>query len=182
MNNAKFTPGPWKVSGKGPYHVENTHGDNITDPLPMSDYSLRQQQINAQLIATAPEMYDMLNTMLANWGDYNDEDFNAIVKLLEKAKGEKTNLERLNEMDELDRIEFLKINYCPPTKLGASCMDNGCCSTCWHTWLSTCSDQNLIGLNRQGAEGSEKEKKEKELKFKRMERAKTNKKTEKERE
>ena len=165
----RFTPGPWKVSGRGPYHVENRHGNNITDPLPMSDYSLRQQQINAQLIAMAPEMYDMLNTILElienDWGDDKDvKQFytKAISKLLEKARGEKTNLERLNEMSYLSRIEFLKINYCPPTALGAPCMNNGCCNSCWDTWLKTCSDQNLIGLNRQGAEGSEKEKKEKE--------------------
>lgn len=70
MNKPKFTPGPWIVSENGGY-VEC--GQNMVcamqDQDGDRDFDLPATTANAQLIARAPEMYDLLHRMATHKGD-----------------------------------------------------------------------------------------------------------------
>lgn len=59
----QFTPGPWKVirTPSGYDHVRGSNNERISHEV--TDLDLQQDEVkaNAHLIATAPEMYDLLD-------------------------------------------------------------------------------------------------------------------------
>lgn len=68
MNKPKFTPGPWRVVGSHksiiPLYVGQKDGTCICIPAMHDEISH-----NAQLIARAPEMYDLLHRIATHKGD-----------------------------------------------------------------------------------------------------------------
>lgn len=73
----KFTPGPWKISGKE-FHRSVVYTYNNNDGLGDRDGGVatmmtpcnhdKQQLANAALIAAAPDLYEALKLALAAWG------------------------------------------------------------------------------------------------------------------
>ena len=101
MNETKFTKGPWKLSsnpgGPGdqpafPSVIDMSgrpHGEDIV----CSAYGDQDTvKANAYLIAAAPEMYEMLDRLVATyWGQHGggcEQDLRDAKDLLEKARGE----------------------------------------------------------------------------------------------
>lgn len=92
MSEPKFTPGPWRV-GKSIYQsqarVVAEKGGRVSDVFA---YEEDQAHANAALIATAPEMYDLLEWMFKQFDASDSEEMVAlgwkIEELLKKARGE----------------------------------------------------------------------------------------------
>lgn len=86
MTETKFTPAPWEVK-QGKDHKDNytvyTKADNYHIAYVTTDIDDYMQKANANLIASAPEMYKMLEEVL--YGQVAPED---IEQLLKKARGE----------------------------------------------------------------------------------------------
>jgi hypothetical protein len=112
MNTETFTPGNWRramnksrngktVRGLSNCRIENKNGVVIAFTVPQKS---RQEQVaNTNLLATAPEMYEMLNEVASDitlamasypgiedeiWQEILKEDVQKIIKLLKKARGE----------------------------------------------------------------------------------------------
>lgn len=87
---AKFTKGEWWVNNIGKHH-DNPNIDNL-----QICYSLEEECIcdtvyelsDAQLIATAPDMYAMLESIAISMECFHGVDTSAIYELLAKARGE----------------------------------------------------------------------------------------------
>lgn len=90
MSEARFTKAPWRVHNRGKHwnnstleHLEICFGDDgecICDTV--------YEEANAHLIATAPEMYDVLEKLSKR--DTSTDIFNLVLeaeKLLKKARG-----------------------------------------------------------------------------------------------
>jgi hypothetical protein len=65
---ATFTPGPWLAMGKAVY----TESDNPTREILWGGHNTRsasdeEKRANARLIAAAPEMYEALANLVADW-------------------------------------------------------------------------------------------------------------------
>lgn len=100
MCEAKFTKGDWKVHSVGSQFAVgplSNSGDqsygmmNVVAWVEKFDfYDEKQAGLNAHLISTAPEMYDMLEYVMkcAAMQDNLTIDANEISKLLAKARGE----------------------------------------------------------------------------------------------
>lgn len=86
MNEAKFTKGPWKPNQYG--ELRNNENTQVTvwglgiAWGPRSE----EKEANSNLIAAAPEMYQMLNSLAAGEGLQPGQ---TIERLLAKARGEK---------------------------------------------------------------------------------------------
>ena len=92
MGKPKFTESPWKVDttedelwGDDVWYLVEYHSVIANDETIASDIS---SEANACLIAAAPEMYAMLEDMLARFAEESVE-YGMIQKLLAKARGEK---------------------------------------------------------------------------------------------
>lgn len=86
MSKTKFTNGNWEFDGE----LVMSEGTVIADPIYTGD---EEVTANAHLIAAAPEMYVMLETVLNvldGRAEYTHEDISKsyIQKLLAKARGE----------------------------------------------------------------------------------------------
>jgi hypothetical protein len=57
----KFTPGPWRIAGKGTIRA----GDGW-----IGDTHWRNREANARLIAAAPDLYEAVRLLLADFADY----------------------------------------------------------------------------------------------------------------
>ena len=81
MSNAKFTPGPWRV---GDTCVMDSSEKPVCMPLGMNE------KYNADLIAAAPDMYEMLEWLSAefDYGDDHDGVIESVENVLAKARGE----------------------------------------------------------------------------------------------
>ena len=67
---AKFTKGPWAASfGSHDCYIDSVEGGLIAD-LSRSDASVLESDSNAQLIATAPEMYDEIKIEIEELQDF----------------------------------------------------------------------------------------------------------------
>lgn len=82
MTKEKFTSGEWDIHHQD-CCVEIMAG-RVT--IYFEPYPTMEELANAQLIAAAPEMYDMLSSLLAVGQHPKDEE--RIEKLLAKARGE----------------------------------------------------------------------------------------------
>lgn len=72
MSNAKFTPGPWSVAGKeyGWDHfaaVVTPTGIVANCHIASLSRSHEQTAADAHLIAAAPELYEALEALMADW-------------------------------------------------------------------------------------------------------------------
>ena len=95
MDKPKFTQGPWKVDttedelwGDDVWYRVEYHSVWANDEKIAGDVSSKE---NAVLIAAAPEMYELLQSLvnspdLAEWWQINRRKMQ---KVLEKARGEK---------------------------------------------------------------------------------------------
>ena len=68
MSETKFTPGPWEVRRGEPWVIAKAYGNmksvvHLNYPITQSE----EQQANAHLIATAPELYETLEAIIARW-------------------------------------------------------------------------------------------------------------------
>lgn len=103
MSKEKFTNGPWHNKGKRVFWTKPDHDlpkDNLLNGLvcicAMTEDNppevIEEAHANASLIATAPEMYELLNEIVS-WLFFcvHDESdmTNKIKQLLAKARGEK---------------------------------------------------------------------------------------------
>jgi hypothetical protein len=79
---AKFTKGPWQVF-MGGASVGNSNGLGIAALWSDGD----ELEANAALIACAPEMYEMLETILQVF-EMDHRTTTDVISLLEKARGE----------------------------------------------------------------------------------------------
>jgi hypothetical protein len=89
---AKFTKGPWVIDDYGNIIPEN--GKDARDCIRAGGLALTsnagEPMYNRHLIACAPEMYEMLDSLLQN-SSFNanfPEEFERIETLLAKARGE----------------------------------------------------------------------------------------------
>ena len=89
----KFTPGPWSVYQHNTFHyivsdsgypVAMTQDIISTDDNRSTD--INQNEINAHLIAVAPEMYEALEDVL--YCEIPGCQSEKIIKVLQKARGE----------------------------------------------------------------------------------------------
>lgn len=99
MTDTKFTPGPWRVGRSTITRVYCSKGDRIISPRDLigqvEGRYCGQDVANANLIAAAPEMYDVLE-QIQEWmlhidmdfGVTNDYLYSDIKCLLKKARGE----------------------------------------------------------------------------------------------
>lgn len=85
MSEDKFTKGPWyranysaraAQTGKFIAHADNNSVDDA------------ERKANAELIAAAPEMYEMLESIAVSVECFHGVDTDSIFKLLAKARGE----------------------------------------------------------------------------------------------
>lgn len=87
MSNTKFTKGPWKISEVGDrVWIDDEQGFSIA-----SVFDCKGAINNASLIASAPDMYAMLDEIAINMHKTNSgciQDILAIERLLEKSRGE----------------------------------------------------------------------------------------------
>ena len=97
MNEPKFTKGPWSISRYASTHVvANERGicsaGNYSDNM-SEEALLVENEANAQLIATAPKLYEALESMLehAEWSTPQGKAaFDNARAVLAEARGEKT--------------------------------------------------------------------------------------------
>ena len=99
MSDPKFTPGPWKIKpykhymNRKSYVVRNTHTITTESGLREICKVLTGLKAdgNLHLIAAAPEMYEMLEEILAREliAPEKTQTLNDIKELLKKARGEK---------------------------------------------------------------------------------------------
>ncbi|AUR93301.1 coil containing protein [Vibrio phage 1.186.O._10N.286.49.E3] len=91
MSEAKFTKGPWRILDKYQVGVNVNFGDGFFTIASCQVFN--EAKANANLIAAAPEMYEMLETLTES---QNMEDAEhllrenrlEILELLAKARGE----------------------------------------------------------------------------------------------
>lgn len=88
----KFTKGNWKIFNERVGVVDESdiqsHGMmQEVAYLDMYNFGEQEGKANAQLIACAPDMYEMLESTLFN-EDLSDEYYNKIESLLKRARGE----------------------------------------------------------------------------------------------
>ena len=91
MSEDKFTPGPWSAPDKGKLRgaVVAKDGEMVCDPSGAGRHE-DEAEANARLIASAPEMYyilDIIDTYHAVKG-VNNRWERTISKLLKKVRGE----------------------------------------------------------------------------------------------
>ena len=81
----QHTPGPWAVS---PYNNVTSRNGTIakTEQMPGNDDSERES--NANLIASAPDMFDALQAIVDAFGDQDSLLIDQCKAALSKAKGE----------------------------------------------------------------------------------------------
>jgi hypothetical protein len=81
---AKFTKGPWKPKGMSIMYPDND-GEYV---MPVAHVSrMNFAEVDAALIACAPEMYEMLETILQVF-EMDHRTTTDVISLLEKARGE----------------------------------------------------------------------------------------------
>ena len=91
MKNTKFTKGEWKVVNMGLcggwFDIESDRGDGCVAEIVDNKH-------DAHLIASAPEMYDLLQEIVTNFkhgnsdhAEINDSYIDVIDQLLTKARG-----------------------------------------------------------------------------------------------
>ncbi len=97
MSEAKFTKGPWRLNKQfdtflcvdSQCHSMVCDIDCDTDHNTGLIFPNKEQLANANLIAAAPEMYEMLECLSSQLTDINAHSaVNDIEKLLSKARGE----------------------------------------------------------------------------------------------
>lgn len=73
----KFTPGPWSTNhfqnGSTPVNVFGVYGDGA-ELFRTSSREVEENEANARLIAAAPELYEALQIILVQFGEYRDGD------------------------------------------------------------------------------------------------------------
>ncbi len=90
MNSTKFTEGEWRVVNKGLcadlFDIESVDDECITEIV--------HEEYDAHLIASAPEMYSLLQEIVTNFKhgnsdhtEINDSYIDVIDNLLTKARG-----------------------------------------------------------------------------------------------
>lgn len=81
------TPGPWSVGGKPSLKIwsgyKPGHGDVIAEVW-------RSGEVNANLIASAPELFEALSALIDDFGDANGPLIDKAKAALAKARGETT--------------------------------------------------------------------------------------------
>jgi len=100
MNNPKFTPGEWSISdiktesyGFSAEITSDSHMAVVAElkatTTPMVDWlpNVKQFKANLTLFKAAPEMYQMLETLLNRYSN-SPHIQDPIIKLLAKARGE----------------------------------------------------------------------------------------------
>lgn len=94
MSEAKFTKGEWKVSA-GHYNgmLDINCGGKmnlivVTTATDITWHEGLEREANAHLIACAPEMYAMLESIIAAY-EMDWDDTEKVIKLLAKARGDK---------------------------------------------------------------------------------------------
>lgn len=89
MTETKFTPGPWKLGHDmfGAVHVYTEDGDRITNDRMTGGSFWRA---NAALIAAAPELFSVLQTIVNEYDDAAllPDDIDDARVALAKARGE----------------------------------------------------------------------------------------------
>lgn len=93
MNRPKFTPGPWHVKNLDKPYVMQENGIALAQIWDCSVISREQADANANLIAAAPEMYELLSEILEfeprginlNFFDRINPKIDAVLR---KARGE----------------------------------------------------------------------------------------------
>ena len=92
MTEPKFTPGPWHVENRHKPYVMQQNGIALAEVWELSVISREQAVANANLIAVAPEMYEILVSECLGCGLCNGKLENApackIARVLSKARGE----------------------------------------------------------------------------------------------
>ena len=99
MSNTKFTPGPWsyKQYEKGVWGVGDKNTDDQIAVLQWHRAFDAEAGANAALIATAPELYEALESLLLEYSAISDtgnanhkNEIAAASAVLAKARGETT--------------------------------------------------------------------------------------------
>ena len=97
MSEAKFTKGEWILNPKGFLGelelTTQSRIDELNIPILKIDTNYigiigREQKANANLIAAAPEMYEMLAKISSEMECFHGVDTESIENLLAKARGE----------------------------------------------------------------------------------------------
>ncbi|QZI89583.1 hypothetical protein SIPHO076v1_p0050 [Vibrio phage PS34B.1] len=86
-NEAKFTQGPWIARGSTPSRIYGMQRADKEVIVAATGSVLENSGANARLIAAAPEMYGMLETIL-EIGKLSPHQEDIVSKLLAKARGE----------------------------------------------------------------------------------------------
>lgn len=79
----KFTKGEWKNNGRLIHS-----GATFIATASITDVEWSECEANASLIAAAPEMYEMLKSLVDEGKIFFDEDYKPVIALLAKARGE----------------------------------------------------------------------------------------------
>lgn len=90
MSEAKFTNGPWKFNAHDGSITDFTKAENEVATAQLDDWHcLGMGYSNAYLIAAAPEMYELLESISVTEMMNGDDAFSEQIKeLLAKARGE----------------------------------------------------------------------------------------------
>jgi hypothetical protein len=95
MSETKWTPGPWSVADDGCIRCSDANADYLiyASPWRSDAWSGDVQAIaNGTLMAAAPDLYDALNRMLANYrsdgSEASERDIEIARAALAKARGE----------------------------------------------------------------------------------------------
>ncbi len=81
---AKWTPGPWRVSGVGIHAI--VRGDDQTIVAVRHRLPREVHEANARLIAAAPDLYEALAEIVAEWGYPNTPKWHRARAALAKAR------------------------------------------------------------------------------------------------
>jgi len=92
MSKAEFTKGPYKVKQESPdtFIVRDSRGAGICSIRGHRKRAVTRAKADAHLLAAAPEMYDLLDTIENDAGQVPQWLWDRIQTTLAKARGEAT--------------------------------------------------------------------------------------------
>lgn len=93
MIERKFTPGPWMLSGRTVYALNDQGFNRFSAQVQDAHTSAVELEANARLIAAAPELLEALEALTANYADVEPGGSKNVDKAraaIAKATGEQT--------------------------------------------------------------------------------------------
>ena len=91
MSETKFTKGPWEKDETAPYYISAEDGRNVAT-VHSGLFSNQESKANADIIASAPDLYEALGWLYSQIGQPEISLFGVkkVIDALAKARGEKT--------------------------------------------------------------------------------------------